>query len=66
MARRTNNDEKVLRQIYDDTTSIQSEAYQKLQVNLDYASIDKKHKIIYKNKTDYGKQTQGTDRSPLW
>lgn len=34
------------REIYDDTTSIQSEAYQKLQVNLDYASIDEKYKII--------------------
>ena len=36
----------ILREVYDDTTSIQSEAYQKLQVNLDYASIDKKYKII--------------------
>ena len=37
---------EVAREIYDDTTSIQSEAYQKLQVNLDYASIDEKYKII--------------------
>ncbi len=43
MARKNNN---IIREIYDDTTSIQSEAYQKLQVNLDYASIDKKYKII--------------------
>ena len=40
------NKTTLLREIYDDTTSIQSEAYQKLQVNLDYASIDKKYKII--------------------
>ena len=45
MAKRKNK-VNVLREIYDDTTSIQSEAYQKLQVNLDYASIDKKYKII--------------------
>ena len=34
------------REIFDDTTSLQSEAYQKLQVNLDYASIDEKYKVV--------------------
>ncbi len=32
--------------IFDDTTSLQSEAYQKLQINLDYASIDEKYRVI--------------------
>ena len=32
--------------IYDDTASVMSEAFQRIQVNLDFASVDEKYKVI--------------------
>lgn len=44
MKSRTKDVKKCL--IYDDTASVMSEAFQRIQVNLDFASVDEKYKVI--------------------